>query len=149
MGAGVERKGQFMSSRLIAIAGAALLLLSVGVIGVTRAEAGPPDHYANLSVDQVELGPDCVARIAWSGLIGGKPLFIQRRLAFNNGMGYQTSFGEGANLVHRVKQNADYLEVNLSAAAMLDPTTDHRLSVSFMNRTGTHVRPIEVSYATC
>lgn len=138
-----------MSIRFIAIAGAGVPLLSAGIVGVTRTEAGPPDHYAGLSVEQVELGQDCVARIWWSGLNGGKPLFVQVRLAFDDAGTYRTSFGEGADLVHRVKQNAGYLEVDLREAALLDPGNDHRLSVSFMDGRGNHLRPTDHSYERC
>jgi hypothetical protein len=128
----------------------ALSLLAALAV-TTPAQAGPPDPYAALVVEDVQLssGDGCAASVAWSGLRGGKPLFVEVRLTFNNGQSYQTSWVANADEIYKVKQNSGSLAVGFPGAAAADGTTDHRVNVSFMDREGTQIGPTYVASAAC
>ena len=138
-----------MLARNLAVAGIAFLMLGIAAVAVSRAEAGP-DHYANLVVELPALDSSCMASVAWSGLRGGKPLFIQVRLQHDDGTGYQTSLHPDANQFIKVKQNADYFEVDMSEAAAADPPgASHRVNISFMDRKGNFIEGPLSSSAGC
>ena len=132
-----------------------LAILALGILLTltmsTPTQAAPPDPYADLLVQAVELTDDggCLASIGWSGLNGGKPLFVEVRLTFNNGGAYQTSWVGNADEIYKVKQNGGSLQVDLGAAAIADGTTDHRVQISFMDRSGVQIGPTYTADASC
>lgn len=130
-----------MLIRSITLSGLALLFLFAGVAGLSRAEAGPPDHYADLVVGTPALTDGCVAQVSWSGLNGGKPLFIQVRLVSDGGNGVTV-----ANTFNKVKQNDNYLEVDLSGFAAAG---SYELNVTFQDRQGNHIRPTQSVQGSC
>ena len=141
-----------MSHRSIAGLVALFLVLAAGAFTQAATEAAPPDPYADLVVN-VELTADCVAIVTWSEMKGGKPLFIQVRLSYNDGDAdgnpddFAPSLEEGANGNYKVRQDAGHFELDLSVPAGGDPMTMHRVSVRFENRRGTPLGPISVYQA--
>ena len=130
-----------MLIRSIILPGMALLFLFGGVAGLPRAEAGPPDHYADLVVADPVLTAGCVAQVSWSGLHGGKPLFIQVRIVSDGGNGITV-----ANTFVKAKQNADYLEVDLSGSAAAG---SYELNVTFQDRKGNVISPTKTVQGSC
>jgi hypothetical protein len=129
-----------------------ILLLGLVASGALSTQAfARPDPYADLVVESVTLSDTggCLAEVTWSGLNGGKPLFVQVRLTFNNGSSYQTSFAAGSNEIHKTKQNSGALAVSIPGAAAVDGTTDHMVQVTFMNRDGTPIGTTHSSAAAC
>jgi hypothetical protein len=128
-----------------------LLTLMSTQAGNGRVEAAPSDPYANLVVSSVQLsgGAACISNVEWGGLNGGKPLFVEVRLTFNNGNNYQTSWAANADEIYKVKQNASSLSVDFGSAAAADRTTDHRVQVSFTDRSGVQIGPTYTADAAC
>jgi hypothetical protein len=124
---------------------ALLLVLGAGAFSHAPTEAAPPDPYADLTAT-VQLTTGCVAVVSWPELKGGKPLFIQVRLSFNNGGpdDFTSSLAEGSNGFYKVQQNDGRFELDLSGPAAEDDATLHRISVSFVDRKGMLVGPIAI-----
>jgi hypothetical protein len=126
---------------------AVLFVLAAGAFSQAATEAAPPDPYAGLDVT-VSLTTDCKAIVSWSELRGGKPIFIQVRLSYNDGDGdgnandFVPSTEEGANGIYKVHQNDGHFELDLSGPAAGDPMTLHRITVRFENRRGAVLGPV-------
>jgi len=131
-----------MSYRPIMGLVALLLVLAAGAFSHAPTEAAPPDPYADLTAT-VQLTTDCVAIVSWPELKGGKPLFIQVRLSYNNGGpdDFAPSLAPGSEGFYKVQQNDGRFELDLSGPAAEDDATLHRISVSLVDRKGTLLGP--------